>query len=69
MLVTELPILNRMIIGTKPSIEECCGFFFGYENDEYRTISKSMAVMNASEGDGSGNFEITSKDYLYAEQI
>ena len=69
MLVTELTILNRMIIGTNPLLEECCGFFFGYENDEYHTISKSVAVMNASDGDGSGNFVITSNDYLYAEQI
>lgn len=32
------------------------------------TVSKSMVVMNASEEDNNGNFEITSKDYLYAEQ-
>lgn len=35
----------------------------------YGMISKSMVVMNASEEEKNGNFEITSKDYLYAEQV
>lgn len=48
--------------------DECCGFFFGIEEDEVRTISAIAVVDNSKEGDKRRRFEIKAKDYLRAEQ-
>jgi proteasome lid subunit RPN8/RPN11 len=49
--------------------DECCGFFFGKE-DEYgrRFITAVQVVNNAKEGDKRRRFEIAPFDYLKAEQ-
>lgn len=48
--------------------DECCGFMFGIENGEERTISAIQIVNNAKEGDKRRRFEITAFDYMKAEQ-
>lgn len=60
--------LNSVTHKAEPSLEEYQGSFFGHETAEYSTISKSMVVMNSSDGDESSNFESHQKIYLYAEQ-
>lgn len=49
--------------------DECCGFFFGNESKNNRTISEIQIVTNAKDGDKSQRFEISPMDYLNAEQF
>ena len=49
--------------------DECCGFFFGNDSENVRTISEILIVTNAKHGDKRKRFEISPKDYLYAEQF
>jgi proteasome lid subunit RPN8/RPN11 len=49
--------------------DECCGFFFGKEVDETRTITNALIVNNSKEGDKRRRFEISPKDYLNAERF
>lgn len=47
---------------------ECCGFFFGTEEETGdRIVTDIFVVNNAKEGDQRRRFEITAKDYLQAE--
>ncbi len=48
--------------------DECCGFMFGSETDELRTISAITVVDNSKEGDKRRRFEIRPVDYLRAER-
>lgn len=48
--------------------DECCGFMFGTEKGEERTITVIQIVNNAKEGDKRRRFEITAFDYMKAEQ-
>ena len=48
--------------------DECCGFMFGSETDELRTISAITVVDNSKEGDKRRRFEIKASDYLCAER-
>jgi len=47
--------------------DECCGFMFGTETEERRTISVITVVDNSKEGDKRRRFEIKPVDYLRAE--
>jgi proteasome lid subunit RPN8/RPN11 len=47
--------------------DECCGFFFGTEEDDKRVVRKVMVVDNSKEGDKRRRFEIAPKDYMKAE--
>ena len=49
--------------------DECCGFLFGNEIGEERTIAKVLVVNNSKEGDKRRRFEISAKDYLNAERF
>lgn len=50
--------------------DECCGFMFGEEDaDENRTILEILVVDNSKQGDKTRRFEISSRDYLRAEQF
>ena len=61
-------IMTEDAIGSFPN--ECCGFFFGNEDEEgNRNITHVQVVNNAKEGDKRRRFEITPKDYLKAEQF
>lgn len=48
--------------------DECCGFMFGSETEEGRTISAITVVDNYKEGDKRRRFEIKPSDYLRAER-
>jgi proteasome lid subunit RPN8/RPN11 len=48
---------------------ECCGFFYGAEQDDDRTITHVVVVENGKEGDKRKRFEITPQDYMRAEQF
>jgi proteasome lid subunit RPN8/RPN11 len=49
--------------------DECCGFLFGKEAGEERSILQATMVNNAKEGDKRRRFEIKPKDYLEAERF
>lgn len=49
--------------------EECCGFFFGNESGNDRSISNIQIVSNSKEGDKRKRFEISPTDYLHAEEF
>lgn len=70
MLVIEQKPLDEMIndaVRTFP--DECCGFLFGKEDSDSRTVIKIRVVDNAKEGDKRRRFMISAKDYLKAEQF
>lgn len=49
--------------------DECCGFFYGMEDDNGdRRITEILVVNNAKEGDKRRRFEISAKDYIKGEQ-
>jgi len=48
--------------------DECCGFLFGSETDDVRTVSAITVVDNSKEGDKRRRFEIKPLDYLRAER-
>ena len=49
--------------------DECCGFFFGMEDENgNRVVTEVRVVNNAKEGDKRRRFEIAPLDYLQAEQ-
>ena len=48
--------------------DECCGFMFGTETEEIRTVSAITVVDNSKEGDKRRRFEIRPMDYLHAER-
>ncbi len=48
--------------------DECCGFMFGKEEGEQRTITTSLVVNNSKEGDKRRRFEISPQDYMHAEK-
>jgi len=48
---------------------ECCGFFYGTEDQQgNRQVQAVLVVNNSKEGDQRKRFEISAKDYLKAEQ-
>ncbi|MEZ4883576.1 MAG: M67 family metallopeptidase [Chitinophagales bacterium] len=48
---------------------ECCGFFYGSENENERIITIAKPVVNSKEGDQRRRFEISPFDYMKAEQF
>ena len=48
--------------------DECCGFFYGFDEGDQRTISNILVVNNAKQGDKRRRFEISAQDYLKAER-
>ena len=49
--------------------DECCGFFFGKEENGKRTITATRRVDNARDGDKRRRFAIAPADYLEAERF
>jgi proteasome lid subunit RPN8/RPN11 len=47
---------------------ECCGFFYGEEENENRFVYTARVVNNAKPGDKKRRFEISARDYMLAEQ-
>mgnify|MGYP003953233427 FL=1 len=48
---------------------ECCGFFYGEENNGLRVVTLAKRIENVKEGDQRRRFEISGKDYLNAERF
>ena len=49
--------------------DECCGFFYGKEdNAGNRSVTDILVVNNSKEGDKRRRFEISPKDYLKGEE-
>ncbi len=48
---------------------ECCGFFYGSENEEERIVTIAQPVINSKEGDQRRRFEISPFDYMKAERF
>lgn len=46
---------------------ECCGFFYGDENEE-RLVTQAIPVENTREENRERRFEVSAKDYMKAEQ-
>lgn len=69
MLLIKRPVLCGMIADTESYVEERCGFFFGHDEADHRTVTKLMVVNNSKEGNKCANFEIAAKDYLHAERV
>lgn len=49
--------------------DECCGFMFGTEDGDTRTVTTSLVVHNSKEGDKRRRFEISAMDYMNAERF
>ena len=47
---------------------ECCGFFYGKEEDGNRVITHTLKINNSMEGDQRDKFEINASDYRYGEK-
>jgi len=70
MLIIEQKSLDEMYRDALQSFpDECCGFFFGKEIGEERTVTNILTVNNSKEGDKKRRFEIAPKDYLNAEKF
>ena len=67
MLYIEKSLLSEMIANVESFPEERCGFLFGHETQEYRTITKTRLAENVTQGDKHRRFEIGPLDYLSAE--
>lgn len=70
MLFIEPTVKEAMIKDALNSFpDECCGFLFGAEKENERTISEIVPVNNAKEGDKKRRFVISPMDYLKAERF
>ncbi|MBO9570623.1 MAG: M67 family metallopeptidase [Chitinophagaceae bacterium] len=49
--------------------DECCGFMFGNEEGESRTVSKALPVYNSATENRKRRFVIAPKDYMNAEKF
>lgn len=62
-------IAEQMKSAVQFSDEECCGFLFGLEEDNVRTITALMTAKNVSSGNKRSTFEISPQDYMDAENF
>src|SRR5688572_28144809 len=68
MIRLETNAYNKMVEDAIKSYpEECCGFFYGEENNGERIVKDVLIVDNSKEGDKRRRFEITAQDYIRAE--
>lgn len=61
-----LAIMKRDALKSFPN--ECCGFFFGFENG-VRNIELAIPAQNSKQGDQRRRFKISPFDYMWAEQF
>ena len=70
MLTIDQIALDQMIQdAVKTFPDECCGFLFGNEENNRRSVLKIQVVDNAKEGDKKRRFIISAKDYMRAERF
>ena len=67
--IEQAPLDEMVNDAIKTFPDECCGFLFGKDENNTRTIKKIQVVDNAKEGDKRRRFVISAKDYLKAEQF
>jgi len=69
MIIIEPLVREKMIADAVSSFpDECCGFFFGTESGNERKLTEILVVNNVKEGDRRRRFEISAKDYMWAER-
>ena len=62
-------VLERMTSHAEEAFpNECCGFFYGAEEEGKRIITATTAVDNHKEGDQRRRFEISDLDYMKDER-
>jgi proteasome lid subunit RPN8/RPN11 len=62
--------LEEMVHDAQRSFpDECCGFFYGKENEDNRMVEKVLVVNNAKDGDRRRRYEISPEDYMKAERL
>lgn len=59
-------IIHQHALETFPN--ECCGFFFGIDDEGRRIVEKALLVTNSKGGDQRRRFEISAFDYMKAEK-
>ena len=69
MLYIEKTLLDELIANVESVRDECCGFLFGYEHLENRTVTKTMVAENVTQGKRDQRFEIAPLEYLSAERF
>lgn len=47
---------------------ECCGFIYGTDNEDGRTVHHIEKASNSKDGDQRRRFEISSSEYMHAER-
>ena len=67
--IEQIPLDEMIQDAVKTFPDECCGFLFGKEENDHRTVIKIQVVNNAREGDKRRRFVISARDYLKAEQF
>ncbi|MES1224891.1 MAG: M67 family metallopeptidase [Bacteroidota bacterium] len=67
--IEQVPLDQMVKDAVRTFPDECCGFLFGKDEENIRTVIKIQVVDNAKEGDKRRRFVISGKDYLRAEQF
>jgi proteasome lid subunit RPN8/RPN11 len=70
-MITIDPVAKEIMVedGINTFPDECCGFFYGEEDQQgNRVVKEVLVVNNAKEGDKRRRFEISAKDYMNGEQ-
>ena len=62
---TALQVMIQDAERTHPN--ECCGFLFGRDDEESRTVEIALPIVNSKEGDQRRRFQITPLEYMKAE--
>jgi proteasome lid subunit RPN8/RPN11 len=63
---TALQVMIQDAERTHPN--ECCGFLFGRDEEESRTVEIALPIVNSKEGDQRRRFQITPLEYMKAER-
>ncbi|MFC0262556.1 Mov34/MPN/PAD-1 family protein [Fontibacter flavus] len=67
MIIFKKSILKQIIEVVEKVPEECCGFLFGTTTENTKTTSAFLPVQNVSKGNKVFRYEISSSDFLKAE--
>jgi len=67
--IEQIPLDEMIRDAVKTFPDECCGFLFGNEENNRRSVLKIQVVDNAKEGDKKRRFIISAKDYMRAERF
>jgi proteasome lid subunit RPN8/RPN11 len=69
MVIVQPSVIKKISSSVEPEVNECCGFLFGHQNTQDKTVTKVIAAANSKVGDKRTNYEITSAEYIQAERI